>query len=134
MRKLSLKGQAFPLHLNPAGNVFGGWVMAKMDEAAGVAVHDIIKSSSVTVAVSNIHFLKPVHNGDIFSIYTEITAIGNTSITIDVSVEIKKLDENAEFQVTSAQFIFVAMGKDGKPVSVRSVLRDALDEDIRSLL
>jgi acyl-CoA thioesterase YciA len=134
MRKLSLKGRTYPTDLNPGGTAFGGWVMAKMDKAASIAVDDIIKSSAVTVSVSRINFLKPIQNGDIFIIYTEITDIGNTSITIFVSVEVKNADTNEEYDVTSAEFKFVAIGKDGNPVNVKSVIRQNADEDTKSLL
>ena len=134
MRKVSLKGRTYPTDLNPAGNAFGGWVVSKMDKAASIAVDDIIKSPAVTVTVSRINFLKPIHNGDIFTIYTEITAIGNSSITIYVSIEVKNLDTNKEYEVTSAEFKFVAVDTNGKPIDVRSVLRDDIDEDIKILL
>ncbi len=134
MRKLSLKGRTYPTDLNPGGTAFGGWVMSKMDKAASIAVDDIIKSPAVTVTVSRINFLKPIHNGDIFTIYTEITAIGTSSITIYVSVEVKNVDTNEEYEVTSAEFKFVAIDKEGKPVNVRSVIRDTIDEDTKTLL
>jgi acyl-CoA thioesterase YciA len=134
MRSISLKGRTYPTDLNPGGTAFGGWVMAKMDKAASIAVDDIIKSPAVTITVSRINFLKPIHNGDIFIIYTEITAIGTSSITIYVSVEVKDLDTNKEFEVTSAEFKFVAIDKNGKPVNVRSVLRDEISEHIETLL
>ena len=134
MRKLSLKGRTYPTDLNPGGTAFGGWVMSKMDKAASIAVDDIIKSPAVTVTVSRINFLKPIHNGDIFTIYTEITAIGNSSITIYVSVEVKNLDTNEEYEVTSSEFKFVAINREGKPVSVRNVLRDDINDDVKTLL
>ena len=134
MRKLSLKGRTYPTDLNPGGTAFGGWVMAKMDKAASIAVDDIIKSPAVTVTVSRINFLKPIHNGDIFTIYTEITDIGNTSITIFVSVEVKNADSNEEYEVTSAEFKFVAINTEGNPVKVRSVIRTDIDDDTKILL
>ncbi len=134
MRSISLKGRTYPTDLNPGGTAFGGWVMAKMDKAASIAVDDIIKSPAVTVTVSRINFLKPIHNGDIFIIYTEITAIGTSSITIYVSVEVKNMDTNQQYEVTSAEFKFVAVNKEGKPVNVRSVLRKDIADDIKTLL
>ena len=134
MRKLSLKGRTYPTDLNPGGTAFGGWVMAKMDKAASIAVDDIIKSPAVTVTVSRINFLKPIHNGDIFIIYTDITAIGTSSITIYVSVEVKNSETNKEYEVTSAEFKFVAIDDNGKPVNVRDVLHDDIDDDVKTLL
>ena len=134
MRQLSLKGRTYPTDLNPGGTAFGGWVMSKMDKAASIAVDDIIHSPAVTVTVSQINFLKPIHNGDIFSIYTEITAIGTSSITIYVSVEVKNNDTNKSYEVTSAEFKFVALNDEEKPVDVRTVVRDDIDEHIKVLL
>jgi len=134
MRQLSLKGRTYPTDLNPGGTAFGGWVMSKMDKAASIAVDDIIQSQAVTVTVSRINFLKPIHNGDIFSIYTEITAIGTSSITIYVSVEVKNHHTNQSYEVTSAEFTFVAIDEDEKPVDVRKVVRDDVDEHIKILL
>ena len=134
MRKLSLKGRTYPTDLNPGGTAFGGWVMSKMDKAASIAVDDIIKSPAVTVTVSRINFLKPIHNGDIFIIYTDITAIGTSSITIYVSVEVKNSETNKEYEVTSAEFKFVAIDTNGKPVNVRDVLHDDIDDDVQALL
>ena len=134
MRTLSLKGRTYPTDLNPGGTAFGGWVMAKMDKAASIAVSDIIRSNAVTVTVSRINFLHPIHNGDIYSIYTEITAIGNTSITIFVTVEVKNFETNQEYVVTSAEFKFVAVDDKGKSVNVREVIREDIDDDIKLLL
>ncbi len=134
MRKLSLKGRTYPTDLNPGGTAFGGWVMSKMDKAASIAVDDIIKSPAVTVTVSRINFLKPIHNGDIFIIYTDITAIGTSSITVYVSVEVKNSETNKEYEVTSAEFKFVAIDTNGKPVNVRNVLHHDIDDDIKALL
>lgn len=134
MRQLSLKGRTYPTDLNPGGTAFGGWVMAKMDKAASIAVDDIIHSPAVTVTVSQINFLKPIHNGDIFSIYTEVTAIGTSSITVYVSVEVKNHDTNQSYEVTSAEFKFVALNDEEKPVDVRKVVRPDIDEHIKRLL
>ena len=134
MRSVSLKGRTYPTDLNPGGTAFGGWVMAKMDKAASIAVDDIIKSPAVTVTVSRINFLKPIHNGDIFIIYTDITAIGTSSITVYVSVEVKNSETNKEYEVTSAEFKFVAIDTNGKPVNVRNVLHDDIDDEIKTLL
>jgi acyl-CoA thioesterase YciA len=134
MVQLSLKGRTYPTDLNPGGTAFGGWVMSKMDKAASIAVDDIIRSQAVTVTVSRINFLKPIHNGDIFSIYTEITAIGTSSITVYVSVEVKNHDTNQSYEVTSAEFKFVALDENEKPVNVRKVIRPDIHEDIKVLL
>ena len=134
MKELALKGRAFPTDLNPAGTVFGGWIMSKMDKAASIAVEDVVKSTAVTVAVTNLHFLKPIQNGDIFSIYTEVIEIGNSSIKIDVDVQVKCKESRQEYQVTNAVFTFVVVDADKKPISIKPVIRENLSKDIMNLL
>ncbi|MFK5938450.1 MAG: hotdog domain-containing protein [Sulfurimonas sp.] len=55
MKKISLRGRAYPGDLNHSGIVFGGWIMAKMDKAASIAVEDIVNSGAVTVSVSDLN-------------------------------------------------------------------------------
>ncbi len=134
MKQIALRGRTYPTDLNPAGSVFGGWIMAKMDKAASIAVEDIVNSGAVTVSVADLHFLKPVRNGDIFTIYTEIVKIGNSSIEINVGVMVRCRESHEEYKVTEAVFTFVTVGDKGKAVNVRSVIRDDISEDIQKLL
>jgi len=134
MKELALRGRAFPTDLNPAGTVFGGWIMSKMDKAASIAVEDIVLSTAVTVSVSDLHFVKPIRNGDIFSIYTEVLAIGNSSIKIKVDVMVKCKQTREEDHVTDGVFTFVTIGTNAKPTSVRAVIREDVSEDIKKLL
>ena len=134
MKELALKGRAFPTDLNPAGTVFGGWIMSKMDKAASIAVEDVVKSTAVTVAVTNLHFLKPIQNGDIFSIYTDVIEIGNSSIKIDVDVQVKCKETRQEYQVTNAIFTFVVVDTNKKPINIKTVIREGLSKDIMNLL
>jgi acyl-CoA thioesterase YciA len=133
-KQIALRGRAYPTDLNHAGTVFGGWIMAKMDKAASIAVEDIVTSGAVTVSVTDLHFLKPVRNGDIFTVYTEIKKIGNSSMQIDVSVMVRCRVSHQEDEVTNAIFTFVAVDKEGNSVNVRSVLRKDISQGVVALL
>ena len=134
MKKISLRGRAYPGDLNHSGTVFGGWIMAKMDKAASIAVEDIVDSGAVTVSVTDLHFLKPIRNGDIVTIYTEIINIGNTSIQINVNVMVRCKKSHEEYSVTEAIFTFVTVDENGKSINVASVIRGDIDDDVRYLL
>ncbi|WP_372999239.1 acyl-CoA thioesterase [Sulfurimonas sp.] len=134
MKMIALRGRVFPTDLNHAGTVFGGWIMGKMDKAASIAVENIIISPAVTVAVSDMNFIKPIHCGAIFTIYTKIVHIGRTSIKVDVDVQIKSRETHEEYSVTKAIFTFVVVDAASKPRDVREVIRDDLDEYVRELL
>jgi acyl-coenzyme A thioesterase PaaI-like protein len=56
--ELAPRQLAMPAHTNPAGDIFGGWIMASMDAAAGMTTTRLVGGRTVTVAVSNIVFLR----------------------------------------------------------------------------
>ncbi len=134
MRQISLKGRTFPADLNHAGTVFGGWVMAKMDKAASIQVEEVINCPAVTVSVSNFNFIRPIHNGDVFMVYTKVNKIGNTSIDINVELIVRSKEDLSEHKVTEGVFTFVAVDTKGKPVKVRNVLRSFVAPYIKDLL
>lgn len=138
MRTLTLRIQAYPSDLNPAGTVFGGWIMSMMDKAASIAAGDLIDATAVTAGVSEFHFIKPIQNGDVVTIYTTIKKIGTSSITIYVEADVlcrkSHCDSRCNMLVTSANFTFVAVNKNSEPIDVRTVLRENISEDIKNLL
>ena len=134
MKMIALRGRVFPSHLNHAGTVFGGWLMGKMDQAASIAIENIVISPAVTVAVSDMSFIRPVYSGAIFTIYTEIKHIGNSSIKVDVDVQVKCRESHEEYSVTQALFTFVLVNEQGKPRNVREVIRSDIDHYIHGLL
>ena len=134
MKQLSLKGRTFPTDLNHAGTAFGGWVMSKMDKAASIQIEEVIKTPAVTVSVSNLNFIRPIHNGDVFMVYTTIERIGNTSIDVGVELIVRSNEDLSEYTVTQGVFTFVAVDAKGKPVQVRSVLRSYVAPYIKEML
>ncbi|MGB3212324.1 MAG: acyl-CoA thioester hydrolase YciA [Desulforhopalus sp.] len=116
---LILRTLAMPADTNPAGDIFGGWIMSQMDIAGGILARESTCSRIVTVAVDSITFIKPVHVGDVVCCYGEVVKIGTTSITINLEVWVKPIldkpgDENLKFQVTKAAFTYVSVDSDGK--------------------
>ena len=75
---------AMPGDTNPAGDVFGSWLLAQMDLAASSAATRRARGRCATVAVEAIAFHPPVRVGDELSFYAEILTVGRTSIRIVV--------------------------------------------------
>jgi acyl-CoA thioesterase YciA len=107
-----------PSDTNPAGDIFGGWLMAQMDLAAGNAAARRARGRCVTVAVEAMVFHSPVLVGDEVSIYAEIISVGRSSMRIAVEAWRRGRDSEFTKQVTSAVFTFVAMDTNGKPRAV----------------
>ncbi len=91
--ELSLRTVAMPADTNPAGDIFGGWIMSLMDLAAGVAAGTRAHGRVATAAVSNLNFLRPVKVGDVVCVYTDITKIGRTSVTVGVEAYVLRRNQ-----------------------------------------
>ena len=113
--ELSLRTVAMPADTNPAGDIFGGWIMSLMDLAAGVAAGTRAKGRVATAAVSNLSFIQPVKVGDVVCVYTEIVRTGRTSVTLDVETWVLRRGQGRRMRVTAAEFVLVAVDEKGKP-------------------
>jgi acyl-CoA thioesterase YciA len=113
--ELSLRTVAMPADTNPAGDIFGGWIMSLMDLGAGVAAGTRAKGRVATAAVSNLSFLQPVKVGDVVCVYTEITKTGRTSITVGVEAYVLRRNQGERVRVTAAEFVLVAVDDHGVP-------------------
>ena len=112
-----IKIVAMPKDTNPAGNIFGGWIMSQIDIAGSLAARDLNVGRVVTVAVNSMEFREAVKVGDVLSCYAKIIKVGKTSVTtrIEVTAE-RSYDGNTTHRclhVTSAVITYVNMGKDG---------------------
>ena len=112
--ELSLRSVAMPADTNPAGDIFGGWIMSLMDLAAGTSASARAHGRTATAAVSHLSFLRPVKVGEVVCVYTEITRVGNTSITLAVEAWSVARGLGERQKVTSAEFVMVAVDEEGK--------------------
>ena len=112
---LVIRTIAMPADTNPAGDIFGGWLMSQMDLAAGNLAGRISKGRGATVAVEAMQFLKPVKVGDEVTIYATLKAVGRTSMRIHIDAWARPRFEHESARVTNADFVFVALDEAGNP-------------------
>ena len=118
---LTLRLVAQPRDVNFNGHAFGGWILSQMDIAAGIVALKRSAGPVATVAVEAMKFHKPVFIGDHISIYTKLVKVGQTSMTIDISIIAERHsteDIGGEVLVTEGRFIYVAIDED---MQLRSV-------------
>ncbi len=106
---------AMPADTNPAGDIFGGWLMAHMDMAAGNAATRRSQGRCATVKVDEMVFLSPVLVGDEVSFYAAVHGVGQTSLTVCVEAWRRSRASDEVAKVTEATFTFVAIGADRRP-------------------
>jgi acyl-CoA thioesterase YciA len=110
-----------PADANPAGDIFGGWLMSQMDVAGGITAAARARGRVATVAVQAMEFHRPVLIGDVLCCYADIEKIGRTSITIRVEAWVQRgNDPDRLIKVTEGVFTFVALDKQGRPRPVLS--------------
>ena len=110
---LALQTIAMPADTNANGDIFGGWLMAQMDLGASVVARTRSNGKVATVAVNAMTFHRPVHVGDLVTIYSELLKEGTTSMHVGVEAWITRLPEGIRLKVTEAKFVFVAVDGEG---------------------
>jgi len=106
---------AMPADTNPAGDIFGGWLMSQMDLGAGNLAARLSRGRCVTVRAEAMVFLSPVFVGDEVSLFARLTSRGRTSMKIEVEAWRRARDSEETTKVTEAVFLFVAIDADRKP-------------------
>jgi acyl-CoA thioesterase YciA len=115
----ALKIPARPQDVNIFGDIFGGWLMSQVDIAGAMCAIDRSRGRVATRAVSNFQFLRPVKVADLVLLYADLAGVGNTSVTVDVSVFIERHQRPAYDvvvqKVAEARLVYVAVNEDGTP-------------------
>jgi acyl-CoA thioesterase YciA len=104
-----------PANTNPAGDIFGGWIMSLLDVAGGIRATQLAQGRTATVAVTDMVFLRPVQVGDVVCCYTDLERVGRTSVTLHVEAWALRQRLGNRVKVTSADFTYVALDEEGKP-------------------
>ena len=115
---LTLRIVAMPCDTNQNGDIFGGWVLGRMDQACGIAASERANGRVVTVAIEAMKFIRPVKVGDVLCVYTAIDRIGRSSIQLHVEAWARRFRTNRREKVTEATFTFVAVDDAGRPTPV----------------
>ena len=111
---LAIRIVAMPADTNANGDIFGGWVLSRMDQAGGVAAVERAQGRVVTVALDAMTFIRPVRVGDVLCVYTEILSVGRTSMKLNVEAWAQRFRTHTMEKVTTAIFTFVAIDDAGK--------------------
>jgi acyl-CoA thioesterase YciA len=117
-REPTLRITTMPNDANASGDIFGGWVMSQIDLAGAIAATQRAKGPVVTVAVKELRFIQPIFVSDLVSFYAEVTAVGNTSLTVKIDVFAQRKrgsQDEAYIKVSDATLVYVAVSEPGKP-------------------
>lgn len=108
----------FPTDTNPMGQLFGGAMVAWMDKAAAFAAMRRARGPAVTAAIEGIEFAEPVHQGELVELVAEVVSVGSTSMRLKCEAFVVDVEHGERRLCTSAEFTFVAVDAEGRPVPV----------------
>lgn len=126
MGEVRIKIVAMPGNTNPAGNIFGGWILSHIDLAGSIAARELSPERVVTISMKEVVFKEPVYVGDIVSCYAKVIKVGQTSITTLVEVVVERLShEKKKFctRVTSAEVTYVSVDSAGNKKLISEELK-----------
>lgn len=124
MEKLAIK-LCMTKDIGVHGNLFGGNMLAWLDEAAATWACSVCKNPNmVTAKIDEMVFERPVKNGDQVIIYGEVKSVGRSSLRIYIEARNKDFYSAEEKIVCSTFFIFVRIDGNGRSIAIDESVRE----------
>lgn len=117
--RLALRALMMPRDTNHQGTVFGGIILAHIDQAGYIEARRHGLHRWVTASVDRVDFKAPVHVGEVVEFKTRTIRLGRTSVAVQVTVDAERLD-GSWVHVTEAQLTMVAVDAQGHAIPFRS--------------
>lgn len=117
-----------PPDTNHMGTIFGGTVLAYVDEIAAIAAMKHSRKVVVTASIDRVNFLSSAKVGDILTLEAVVISTGRTSMEVFVKVETENLDTGKKTLTTTSILTMVAKDTAGKPVPVPGVIPQTEEE------
>ena len=120
-----------PHETNTLGKLFGGALLAWMDEIAAVSAHRHSKRVVVTASINNVAFGEPIDLGAIVTLESKVTRAYTSSMEVMIDVFVEDRLTGAKKQVNEAIYTFVAVDQNGGPINVPELIPETEQEKKR---
>lgn len=111
------------------GNMFGGILMAWVDEAAAAFATEYCHTPNmVTLKVGELYFKRPIKVGNHIRLYGDVTRLGTTSITLGIEVRKFNLYSGEETVVCTTSITFVRIDDDGNSMPIGESIKRKHEE------
>jgi acyl-CoA hydrolase len=122
---------ALPNDANGLGHVLGGKVMHLVDVAGAMAAMRHARKPVVTASVDSLHFLHPVHIGELIILNSSVNRVFRTSMEVGVKVVTENLMTGERLHTCSAYLTFVGLDENGSAAAVAPVVPETEEEKRR---
>jgi acyl-CoA hydrolase len=120
-----------PHMANLLGDLFGGNLMALVDQAAAIAAARHAGGRVVTASIHKVDFRERIPIGSLVTCRSTVDYVGNSSMDITVEVYCEILFTGARTHANTAHVVFVAIDDHGKPVRVPRLIPSTDEEKAR---
>lgn len=120
-----------PNHSNSLGTAFGGTIMSWIDVCAAIAAQRHSRCTVVTASIDDLHFIKPVHTGQVVNLKSSVNFASKHSMEVGVRVDAEDPKTNTVWHTASAYLTFVALNSDGQVIEIPPVLPETAEEILR---
>src|SRR5512132_2081507 len=116
---------------NVRGDLFGGELMALVDQAAAVAAIRHAGGPAVTASIDRVDFRERIPLGALVSCEATVDFVGNSSMDITVDVYAERVSTGERRHTNRAHVVFVAIDETGKPKRVPRLVPGTEEERLR---
>ncbi|HYC33131.1 MAG TPA: acyl-CoA thioesterase [Gemmatimonadales bacterium] len=116
---------------NVLGDLFGGELMALVDQAAAVAAIRHAGGPAVTASIDRVDFRERIPVGALVTCIATVDYVGNSSMDISVEVYAEKVSTGERRHTHTAHVVFVAIDEHGKPKRVPRLVAETDEERAR---
>lgn len=118
-----------PRCLNAAGYLFGGQLLAWLDETAGIVAKRHAEMNVVTVAIDNMYFKSGARVDDTIVLVGRLTHVGRSSMEIRIDTYAEALN-GMRTMINRAYFVMVGTDENQNPVEVPGLIVEGVTQQI----
>jgi acyl-CoA hydrolase len=116
---------------NVLGDLFGGELMALVDQAAAVAAIRHAGGPAVTASIDRVDFRERIRVGSLVTCQATVDFVGNSSMDITVEVYAETVSTGERRHTHTAHVVFVAIDEIGRPRRVPRLIPETDEERAR---
>ena len=116
-----------PTDLHSAKRLFGGTLMAWIDETAVIVAKRHTGLNVTTASVDNLSFLSAARMKDVVVIIGKITYVGRTSMEVKVESFVEHISGEREL-VNRAYITMVGLDENGNPAQIPELILETAEE------
>lgn len=118
-----------PKCLNAAGYLFGGQLLAWIDETAGIVAKRHAEMNVVTVAVDNMYFKTGAKVDDTIVLIGRLTYVGRSSMEVRIDTYAESLN-GVRNMINRAYFVMVGTDENQHPMEVPGLIVNGVTQQI----